>query len=332
MMHLSRRGSLALVLGLAVSGMLFWLAWRQVDPPLFYQALAELTLGPLVLSACFIVIGIGLRSARWRLLGGDSGHTQISYTRATALGVFANFVLPARLGELARVVVLHRLLPTPLAHALASAFIDRLADVLVLITAAMVLYLALPVHELIGGWLTGFVLALGLFGLVVLGTSRRHALGRIVVQRLADQWRSQSHLPIQPLVFMGSLRAELSRCARRLVALRVVGLLPLVLVTDYLAVAYVLEAFELALPPSAPLVLWVFLAAGSALPSAPGYVGVYQLASLWALTLYAVPAAVAVALATVFQVVVLTISGLLAGLAAWGLWPSIFSTMRKTQA
>ena len=318
----SRRTLLTLLLSLGLSGLFLWLTLRQVEPQVFYRALAELRLPPLILSGLAIGLGVLLRSLRWRLLGGDTGWAQVGYARATALGVFANFVLPARIGELVRVVVLQRWLSIPLSHALASAFVDRLVDIVVLIGAATALYVLTPVRGLIGGWLAGFILMLGLVGLAVMGTSKRHVVGRFIVQSIADHWRSR--WPSQPLAFMASLRAALSRCVRRSLSFKVGAALLLVLIADYLAVAAILQAFDLALPWSAPLVLWVFLSAGSALPSAPGYVGVYQLASLWALSLYAVPATIAVALATVLQGVVLTISGLLAGVAAWGLRPTHF--------
>jgi len=59
--------------------------------------------------------------------------------------------------------------------------------------------------------------------------------------------------------------------------------------------------------------LWVCLAAGSALPSAPGYVGVYQVASVWALGVFAVSPATAVALVTVLQLSTLLVAIAMAG-------------------
>lgn len=322
MRRLSRQSTLTLGVGLGLSGAFLWLALRQVEPQVFYRTLADLRPLPLILGGFAIALGIVFRSLRWRLLGGDTGRTQMRYTRATVLGVFANFVLPARVGELVRVVVLHKLLPTPLSKALASAFMDRLADILVLVTVATALYFLTPVRGLIGAWLAGFIFGLGLVGLAVIGTSKRHVVGRLIVQRLAAQWRSR--WPNQPLAFMSSLRNALSHSAKRSLSVNVGLLMVLVLSVDYLTIAAVLRGFDLGLPLSAPLVLWVFLAAGSALPSAPGYVGVYQLASVWALSLYTVPATIAVALASVFQALVLVTSGLMAAVAAWGLRPAHF--------
>lgn len=71
-------------------------------------------------------------------------------------------------------------------------------------------------------------------------------------------------------------------------------------------------ALHLSLPIEAPLLLWVFLAASSALPSAPGYVGVYQVAAIFALSFYGVKASPAVAVALVLQAATLVVAILMA--------------------
>ena len=96
-------------------------------------------------------------------------------------------------------------------------------------------------------------------------------------------------------------------------SLKLLLLATLILGTDYAAIAVLLHAFNLSLPLAAPLLLWVCLAAGSALPSAPGYVGVYQAASVWALGVFAVSPATAVALVTVLQLSTLLVAIAMAG-------------------
>ncbi len=93
----------------------------------------------------------------------------------------------------------------------------------------------------------------------------------------------------------------------------------LIMTLDYAAFTLLLYAFQLHISPEAPLFLWVFLAAGSALPSAPGYLGVYQVAAVWALSLFAVPAPTAVAIATTLQLIMLVVSLLMTGTGAWNM-------------
>lgn len=54
-----------------------------------------------------------------------------------------------------------------------------------------------------------------------------------------------------------------------------------------------------------PLLLWGLFSIRIALPSAPGYVGVCQMAVVWAFSIYEVPTALAVAMTTVFQLAII---------------------------
>ncbi len=62
-----------------------------------------------------------------------------------------------------------------------------------------------------------------------------------------------------------------------------------------------------------PVVLWVFLGAGSTLPSAPGYAAAFQLAPVWALAIYSVSPSVSVAIAVALQFITLLVVGIMAG-------------------
>jgi hypothetical protein len=112
--------------------------------------------------------------------------------------------------------------------------------------------------------------------------------------------------------FLNDFRNEMLTILRTWRVLELLLAVLLVWASDFLAIASALRAFHLGLPVEAPLVLWVFLAAGTMLPSAPAYVGVYQLAAVWALSLYAVSPSIAVALALSFQAITLLTMALLA--------------------
>lgn len=302
-----------IVLGFALSAIFLWAAFNQVNAREFFHTLSMVTVWPLVLVALAMVLGMFLRAVRWRLLSGERPEMQRFFTSATILGVFFNFIFPARAGELIRIALLHKLLRTPLSRVISSSFADRVTDVLVLASTASGLYLFTPIGNLIGGWLSSLVLFIGVIALVVVVTSRRVALGQFIARRLMSNW----HLrwPTHTLNFLGKLRADLGRCFRRTLSIKIIALIILVLGNDYLIITAIFGAFSLNLPSSAPLVLWVFFAAGSALPSAPGYVGIYQLAAVWALSLYETPAAIAVGVATVIQVMTLVVGGVSAGIA-----------------
>jgi uncharacterized membrane protein YbhN (UPF0104 family) len=143
---------------------------------------------------------------------------------------------------------------------------------------------------------------------------------------LAKRWLQR--WPLKPEVFLAELRKEFRSLLGSWLSVELIALALLILCVDYAAIAGLIQAFDLSLPIEAALLLWVFLAAGSALPSAPGYIGVYQVAAVWALSFYAVPAPTAVAIATVLQVITLVVAIIMAGSGALAIFKRILFQKR----
>ncbi len=301
---------IAVLLGLAFSGMLLWWALREVDPEALLEAFKGVQFIPLSLAGLSLVIGILLRSVRWRLLGGAPAREQGRYSRSTSIGLFANFIMPARMGELVRVFVLKRLLALPLSAVAASAIADRLMDVVMLVILSILLYFILPVRELIDAWLAGFLIFLCLFGFGLLLTSKRNVLGRFVLNRLLTRWALW--LGERPFMFIAGVRRSLSASLGRMLSPQIIGVLMAIMLFDYMAIYSMISGLGLDLPLSAPIVLWVFMSAGATLPSAPGFIGIYQVACLWGFSLFSVAPAMSMAFAMIYQILVLMVTGLMA--------------------
>lgn len=315
MIDTGRKRHLALMTGFLVSGLLLWLALRGIDIAQVWQAFASVRYLPLALCVALVFCEILLRSVRWRIVMGLPRSEQGLVARATILGVLANMILPGRAGEFVRAITLARLRGTSLAGPLAGGVIDRLIDMLVLLITGTVVYLLYPVGALLGKWLLGLtILFAALGGLAALRVSSLYRL--FAAQWLALLRRMLSKWPVSVETFLVELKREFVQASRGSVRAELLLIVLLILAVDYATFAALLAAFGLSVPPLAPLLLWVFFAAGSILPSAPGYVGVYQVAAIWALALFAVPAATAVAIATVFQIVMLCVALLAAGPSA----------------
>lgn len=308
--------------GLALSATFLWLALRQVDAASLGTAFSAVSVGRLPLCLTAIAVGIVLRAVRWRVLSGASPARQPAYLRATSLGALVNLLLPGRAGDVVRVITLAKLVNSPLPGPIASALVDRLVDVLVLLASACVVYLMFPATAMLGKWLAILAPAFLVASFVVV-RARGRILGESFLTRLAARWLRRS--PVQSAVFVGSLRGEFRSVLANCLQTGLVLLAVLILCADYAAMAALLFAFDLSIPFQAPLLLWVFLAAGSALPSAPGYVGVYQVAAVWALALFAVPAASAVAVATVLQICTLAVAFIMAS-------PSVVAGIRRAMS
>ncbi len=322
------RSRLTAIAGIGISFIFLWLAIKQISPDSMRAAFASITVYPLLLAGGTMIVGILLRAVRWLLLSGCKSGDLFAFVRATVLGVFFNFVFPLRAGELVRVMILHKLLSATFARVLSSSFVDRLFDITVLLAVATALYFISPIGNLINGWISGLIVFFGIVGLAIIGTSGRTVVGQLVVRRLANNWRfSYKNRPVHIADFIKLLSVELEKSIHRAMHLGPVIIAILILMIDYATITFVLNAFELDIPISAPMTLWVFLAAGSALPAVPGYVGVYQLASVWALSLYGIPANTAVAVAVIIQVTTLMIGGFCAAvvtlLGRWGVYSRV---------
>src|SRR5690606_5047983 len=106
---------------------------RRADPILFLASIL-LAVGPIL-----------VRAWRWRALLEPvrPGTSFGARFRATMIGFMANNILPARIGEVARVYALRRIEPVPIAASLGSLVVERLLDGVVVI-AFLFLAMALP--------------------------------------------------------------------------------------------------------------------------------------------------------------------------------------------
>lgn len=310
------RTSVTLGLGFVVSALFLWLAVRQIDSKSFARAFATVDFPFVLASAAALVAGLSLRAMRWRMIAGAPIAAYSTFFRATNIGALSNMLLPGRAGELVRILTLARLSGTKLAGPAASALIDRVIDVFVLIATALALYLFLPLSAVLDRWLIVMVSGGVIAGASLIVLARTVGTWQALFARLAGRWLQKWKL--RPEIFLAELLAEIKNLLVGWLSVKLVLVAMLILFADCAAIVTLLWAFDLTLPFVAGLLLWVFLAAGSTLPSAPGYVGVYQIAAVWSLSFFAVSASSAVAIAVMLQVTTLVVAFLMAGPNFWG--------------
>ncbi len=155
-----------------LSAVFLWLALRNVDLGTAVARIAESDLAFVFAAAVVLMFGIWLRAVRWRILLAPLGRTTVMQSfSALSIGYLANNALPARLGEIVRVVVLHRDTGIPRSGAVGTIVAERLFDVLTLL-------LMLGVAALVSGWENPWAGLLGLLGVAA-------ALGLVVVYLVA---------------------------------------------------------------------------------------------------------------------------------------------------
>lgn len=292
-------------LSLVLTAVLFWrLDWTSFRASL--EGLQPAGVGGTLLC---LVAGIGLRALRWQVLAQVPLRQYAHFWRAASIGYLGNLIYPARAGELLRMAAVHRFAGVPAGVALVSAVLDRMADALwfALILSAL---LWKEQDSLVEAGLAGMAalaFAAGILCLALLlsgSDSGRRWLRRLpgALAERALRWQREA--------------GELARSLWRLRPLSLAGSLTvLAFATDCLAYGWLLGAFGWSLPPMAAVTLALFIAAGTALPSAPAYVGIYQLACVLALSFHGIDESQALAYSVVIQLLVACVVGVQGGVA-----------------
>lgn len=296
-------------LGFVLSAAFLWWTLREVSLAQVWGVLRESSLPLFILSAAVATIIFPLRAMRWRVIL-DPVASNISLGalwRSTAIGMMVNNVVPARAGELARAYALTKEdRRVSFTAAFASLAVDRIVDavtVVILLVFAM-LVSAFPAGTTISGQPVGrlaafaAVVALGALGALVAMALFPALVFRIydaVMGRLAPKLAVRGrHLLESFISGLGALRSPL-RFAK------VMAWAFAMWICNGLAFWIGFLAVGINAPFTAALFLMGVIAIGVALPSSPGFFGVFEAAALAGLTLYGVQSDLAVSWALGFH-------------------------------
>ena len=251
-----------------------------------------------------LVLAVAIRAVRWWLLFAPETRPPLrAVGSALLIGYFFNDILPARSGEIARVVALHQRAGTSRVEALATATAERIFDVLVLVVLVLVAAPFLPEVT----WLQA-VIILG----AVLG-----ALLALMIVALAQFGEAPIRFLLRPLARLPRVSTEWtesasSNLARGLTSLRrpkvaVVG----IVLTAFSWLVFVLSAwalltgFHLEGGFGAALLVIVATHLIEILPSLPASIGAFEAATIVALSAYSVDRSRALSYALVLHVIYL---------------------------
>ena len=150
--------------GVAFSLVFAYLAFRDVDLDSLGDALRSQNYLWLLPSGAVLAAGVLLRAWRWQLLFEPGARPPYPHVlSALMIGYLFNSILPARAGELARVLTLGRRTGASRTQVLATVVLERAFDVLVLVGLLVAAAPFLPTVD----WLTAAA-ALGAFAFVAL--------------------------------------------------------------------------------------------------------------------------------------------------------------------
>lgn len=272
------------IVGILVSAGLLWYAFSGVHLGEVWSHVREANLPLLFLSAVVVTLPFPLRALRWRpLLRPALPHSRFRPRyAATCIGFMANNLLPARVGEFARAYALSRLEPVAVSASLGSLVAERMFDG-VMVVLLLLIALAWPTFPAFSGrdfsgaalWIGAALLLLFVLVLVVVRRPER-SVG----------WFEKSLARLLPTRIRSPVVDALASFLEGLAALRDVRLVVEIFLWSaltWLAAALGMWIGLLAFGIDVPFVAAVFLnsviALAVALPSAPGFFGVYEAAA-----------------------------------------------------
>ena len=299
------------LIGLIVSVALLVWVLHSINPRDVWEHAQHANGWLLLVTVVVATLTFPVRTIRWRLILRDVDGRRLPWTplwHATTIGFMANNLLPARAGEVARAYVASRQLPVRFSTALTSLGVERVFDGLIMLGLMAVAIAApsFPTHAHVGGRslpaiVTSAAVLFGILLLVALIVVHRPApwlkvfervAGRLLPARLAERVISGAEGIIAGLVVLKSP----SRFAGVVFWSLVLWL------KNAAAFAICFRAFGIDVPVEAALLLQGIIGFGVAVPSTPGYIGVFEAATLVTLQFYGVDSSLAVSYALTYHV------------------------------
>lgn len=289
------------LIGVLIGAVFLWLSLRQTSLAQVQAVLLEANRGYLWLALLMYWIDLGFRVARWRVLLWEIKPLSFrSVSLALVVGYAANNLLPARLGELFRADFAGRRYRLSRSAVIASIFVERVLDGLVLVLCLILGSLFVPGHPILERLtILSALVFLGVFGLLWLINGGFLAARVQAIPAIASRWQSFR-------AGLGIMRGQ--------GVLRVVGLSLIIWFLEGTAIWLVLQAVGVSLSGLQMLPIIGITSLSTLIPSAPGFVGTYQYAYAVGLQLFSYGSALGIAAAAAVQLVLLgsvTITGLI---------------------
>jgi glycosyltransferase 2 family protein len=291
-----------IALSLLISAVFLWLAVRNVD---WREAAAALAAAHYLYAVPIYVVTVWslyIRAQRWRILLRPVGTPAMrTLVDATNIGFMANTLLPLRVGEVIRPVLVSRKEGEPLGGILATIVLERIFDMFTILFLFGVSAALVPVSEQVRQWgfrVCGLAAVIG-GGIAFVRWQEAFALRllELVLRPLPRRFAE----PVDHF-FRGFIQA-LEILDSPFIFLQLLGWsLYLWLV---IAVIYLLGLLQFDLPVPllvGSIVVTALVAIAVSVPSAPGAIGAFQLGCILSLALFQISESRAIAYSIVSQV------------------------------
>lgn len=312
------------ILGFAIGAGALWLSLRHVSKADVLGIVQDVHVIPLAASIVVYFLATALRGARWYRLLREQTSQAWTTAQTMYVGYAVNNILPARLGEFFRVEYTHRRLRIPRGYCAGALLGERLIDMVCLGLIVVIGIILRQVSEIetlpkelvkvMWAFAILFIVVIALVALVIKFGNPGH-----------DVSPSPSpKTPIWAVWIAGLVRTELQHAQSAIRAhspsdLAIVFMFSLLIwFLEGLSLYLVGSSLGLSIPITGIAILLFVASLATLVPSAPGYIGTYQLAFVIALSFVGVTPSGAVTAATVQQIMNIGLTTLV-GLALFGI-------------
>jgi len=326
---MKRNATVSLLIGICISAFALYLAFRKVPFGELLNYIENIDWRWALASAVLVWVGFAVKAYRWQvILGPVHG---VSFWRAyhpLMIGFMLNCILPGRIGELARPLVLKKKEGVAFTTGLATVAAERVFDVLILIVLFALVMATVEIDpglELtfadyrlnrdtlmaVGNGMIKLCLVL-IAGIALVSLEKTRALMVRLVLALPDglvfarpstrQWiRQRIGMPVVRILENIASGFETVKRPRQLALCLVLSTLAwgIGALSYYLVAVASPELESSFIEISAVMVIICFFIA---LPSVPGFWGIWEAGGVFALTLFGVPAHEAAGFALVSHV------------------------------
>jgi uncharacterized protein (TIRG00374 family) len=298
-----------LILSFCLAGLLLYFSVRKVDWGQVWENVANCSFGWLAWSLFLSGCSYFLRGLRWRVLLNTRASLPVLLVFwANSAGYLGNNVLPARAGELIRTAMVSSRSHLSKTFVLTTALAERLMDAIVLVVAGTIVLRFVPNKPAWLATISNPLLIVGCIAailIVSIPTFERPALRTLDKLPFSRKAVQQLEHGIEHIAEgIRSFHDPSSFCLFLLLTISIWSL-------DAYGLTILARALSMHMSFAVGLLLLVGLGLGSALPSTPGYIGIYQFVAVTILMPFQFTKAAALAFILVAQAGGLVVTGVL---------------------
>ena len=262
--------------GIVISLVFVYFAFRDINIKEFVESIKQadyIWIGPALAA---MTLSFWLRGYRWKCILKPVKVVSIrSAFSATMIGYMVNNILPFRIGDLVRLVVIWKEAGVSRSAALGSIVIERIFDLFIMLAIFGLILLAYP--EL-PKWAVGagYIVAGIFIFLIIFSIYARNNIETLVrlnekiISKISDKAVGRG----EEIIRSFSDGLKVINNAKDLLQLMLLSIA--LWLVNVLWVWFALEIFDFDLPISASLLVLIFIIFAVSIPSAPGYVGTFH--------------------------------------------------------